>query len=215
MSVRWAILGIVIGAIFGGIITAGGLLYSSTKAQQGNTARELLSEVTALVSLKEGWLLQGEGSGAAKLSDKPGLSETQSGSGLWLLPVEIRAVLDEAQWNSPSNQSYGFMQGRRVWIIRDQIVPDAPLSYSGIAQEHFPALLSFAGIQELCAWIERVQIAHNGGMLTDRGLAALRPYLVPLAQEDRVRALRVMLSPDARKFLDEIRARWDKKLIAD
>lgn len=215
MSVRWTILSTVIGAILGGIITAGALLYSSTKAQQGNTARELLSEVIALVSLKEGWLLQGDGSRTARLSDKPGLSETPTDSELWLLPVEIRVVLDEAQWNSPSNQSYGFMQGRRVWIIRDQILPDTPLSYSGIAQDHFPALISFAGIQELCAWIERVQIAYNVGTLTDRGLTPLRPYLVPLAQEDRVRALRVLLSPDARKFLDEVRARWGKALIAD
>ena len=142
MSVRWAIFGIVIGAILGGMITAGTLLYTSTKAQQGNTARELLSEVIALVSLKEGWLLQGEGNQTAKLSDKPGLLETPSDSGLWLLPVEIRAILDEAQWNAPSNPSYGFMQGRRVWIVRDQILPDAPLSYSGMFQDHFPALIS-------------------------------------------------------------------------
>ena len=215
MSVRWTILGAVIGAILGGIITAGTLLYTSTKAQQGNTARELLSEVIALISLKEGWLLQGEGSQIAKLSNSPGLLEKQSDSGLWLLPVEIRVILDEAQWNSSSNLSYGFMQGRRVWIVRDQILLDAPLSYSGITQEHFPALISFAGVQELCAWIERVQIAYNGGTLTDRGLTPLRPYLVPLAQEDRVRALRVLLSPDARKFLDGIRARWGKALIAD
>jgi hypothetical protein len=215
MTVRWAIFGAVIGAILGSIITAGTLLYTSTKARQENTARELLSEVIALVSLKEGWLLQGEGSQTAKLSDNPGLLETESGSGLWLLPVEIRAILDEAQWNSPSDQSYGFMQGRRVWIVRNEIMPDAPLSYSGLTQKHFPALISTAGIQELCAWIERVQIAYNGGTLTDRGLTPLRPYLVPLAQEDRVRVLRVLLSPDARKFLAEIRARWGKKLIAD
>jgi hypothetical protein len=69
MTVRWAIVGIVIGAILGGIITAGTLLYTSSRAQQGNTARELLSEVIALVSLKEGWLLQGEGSQTAQLSD--------------------------------------------------------------------------------------------------------------------------------------------------
>ena len=215
MTVRWAIFGAVIGAILGSIITAGTLLYTSTKARQENTARELLSEVIALVSLKEGWLLQGEGSQTAKLSDNPGLLETESGSGLWLLPVEIRAILDEAQWNSPSDQSYGFMQGRRVWIVRNEIMPDAPLSYSGLTQKHFPALISTAGMQELCAWIERVQIAYNGGTLTDRGLTPLRPYLVPLAQEDRVRVLRVLLSPDARKLLAEIRARWGKKLIAD
>ena len=215
MSVRWTIFGTVIGAILGAVITAGTLLYTSTKAQQGNTARELLSEVTALVSLKEGWLLQGEGSKTAKLSNRPGLLETPSDSGLWLLPVEIRAILDEAQWNGSPNQSYGFLQGRRVLVIRDEISRDAPLSYTGLTQDHFPALISTAGMQELCAWIERVQIAHNSGTLADLGLTSLRPYLVPLAQEDRVRALRALLSPDARKFLDEIRARWGKALIAD
>ena len=100
MSVRWTIIGVVIGAILGRISRLGHCCTHRRRAQQGNTARELLSEVTALVSLKEGWLLQGQGSRTAKLSDKPGLSETQSGSGLWLLPVEIRAILDEAQWNS-------------------------------------------------------------------------------------------------------------------
>ena len=215
MTVRWAIVGAVIGAILGSVITAGALLYMSTKARQENTARELLSEVMALVSLKEGWLLQGEGSQSAKLSDNPRLPETESGSGLWLLPVEIRAILDEAEWNSPPDQNYGFMQGRRVWIVRNEIVPGAPLSYSGLTQRHYPALISIAGMQELCAWIERVQIARNGGTLTDRGLAALRPYLVPLAQEDRVRALRVLLSPDARTFLEGIRSKWGKKLVAD
>jgi hypothetical protein len=171
--------------------------------------------VVAIDSLQEGWLLQGEGSRTAKLSDNPGLLPTQSGSGLWLLPVEIRAILDEAQWNSPSDPSYGFIQGRRVWIIRNEILANAPLSYSGLTEKHFPALISTAGMQELCAWIERVQIAHNSGTLTDLGLTPLRPYLVPLAQEDRVGALRVLLSPQARKFLDEIRARWGNKLIAD
>jgi hypothetical protein len=209
------ILAALIGAITGSMITAGVFFYNSTKALQENTARELLSEVVALVSLQEGWLLQGEGSRTAKLSDHPGLPETQSGSGLWLLPVEIRAILDEAQWIAPADPSYGFIQGRKVWIIRDEILPDAPLSYSGVAEEHFPALISSAGRQELSAWIERVQIAYNGGTLTDRGLTPLRPYLVPLAQEDRVRAFRILLSQDARNFLAEIRARWDRALFAD
>jgi hypothetical protein len=215
MTVRWAILGAVIGAIAASTITAGMLLYTSTSARQETTARELLSEVIALVSLKEGWLLQGVGSQTVKLSDKPGLPEAERGSGLWLLSVEIRAILDEAQWNSPSDPSYGFIQGRRVWIIRNEVLPDAPLSYLGFTQEHFPALISSAGMQELCAWIERVQIAHNGGTLSDRGLTSLRPYLVPLAQEDRVKALRVLLSPDARKFLAEMRTRWGRALVAD
>ncbi len=205
----------MIGAIVAGVLTAGMLLYTVSSARQETTARELLSEVIALVSLKEGWLLQGEGSQTVKLSDKRGLPEGESSSGLWLLPVEIRAVLDEAQWNAPQNQSYGFLQGRSVWIIRNEILPDVPLSYQGLNQDHFPALISSAGMQELCAWIERVQIAQNGGALTDRGLTSLRPYLVPLAQEDRVRVLSVLLSPDARKFLAGIRARWGRALVAE
>jgi len=209
------ILAALIGTIIGGAIAAGLFLYASTRVREENTARELLSEVVALMALQEGWLLQGEGSQTAKLSDHLGLPETQSGSGLWLLPVEIRAVLDEAQWNPPSDPSYGFIQGRRIWIIRNQILPDAPLSYLGINQKHFPALISSAGRQELCAWIERVQIAYNGGTLTDRGLAPLRPYLVPLAQEDRVSAFRILLSQDARNFLAGIRARWGRALFAD
>ena len=209
------ILAALIGVIVGGAITAGLFLYSSTRVREENTARELLSEVVALLALQEGWLLQGEGSQTAKLSDHPGLTEAKSSSGLWLLPVELRAVLDEAQWNSPPDPSYGFLQGRNVSIIRNQVLPDAPLSYSGVNQAHFPALISSAGKQELCAWIERVQIAYNGGTLTDRGLAPLRPYLVPLAQEDRVSALRILLSQDARNFLAEIRARWGKASFAD
>ena len=210
-----AILAALIGVVAGSAITAGVFLYTGAKVLQERTARELLSEVVALVSLQEGWLLQGEGSRTAKLSDHAGLPETQVGSGLWLLPVELRAILDEAQWNFPTDPSYGFVQGRKVWIIRNEALPDAPLSYSGVTQEHFPALISSAGRQELCAWIERVQIAHNGGTLTDRGLAPLRPYLVPLAQEDRVKAFRILLSQDARNFLAQIRARWGSALFAD
>ncbi len=209
------ILGFLIGAVIVSVITAGMFLYTGAKVLQATTARELLAEIVAIDSLQEGWLLQAEDSQIAKLSDHPGLPETQSGSGLWLMPVDIRVILDEAQWNSPTDASYGFIQGRRVWIIRNQILPDAPLSYSGVKQEHFPALISSAGRQELCAWIERVQIAYNGGTLTDRGLAPLRPYLVPLAQEDRVNALRILLSQDARNFLAGIRARWGRALLAN
>ena len=209
------ILAFLIGAVIASVITAGVLLYTGARVLQANTARELLSEVVAIDSLQEGWLLQGEGSQTAKLSDHPGLPGTQSGSGLWLMPVEISVILDEAQWSSPSDPSYGFIQGRRVWIIRNQILPDASLSYTGVNEEHFPALISADGRQELCAWIERVQIAYNGGTLTDRGLAPLRPYLVPLAQEDRVSAFQILLSQDARNFLAEIRARWGRALFAN
>src|SRR5579863_7094008 len=164
------LLAALIGAIASSVITAGVFLYTGAKVLEERTARELLSEVVVIVSLQEGWLLQGEDSQTAKLSDHLNLPEKQSSSGLWLLPVELRAVLDEAQWNAPSDPSYGFIDGRQVWILRNQILPGAPLSYSGLNQKHFPALISSAGRQELCAWIERVQIAYNGGTLTEKGL---------------------------------------------
>ena len=66
------------------------------------------------------------------------------------MPKKIRAILDEAQWNSQSDPSHG---------TQNQIKPDAPLSYSGVNEERFPAPISSAERQELCARIERVQIA--------------------------------------------------------
>jgi hypothetical protein len=110
------ILAALIGAIIGGTITAGVFLFTSTQVRQETTARQLLSEVVALVSLQEAWLLQGDGSRTANLSDNPGLLEAQTGSGLRLLPVELRAILDEAQWNSPSDPSYGFYKGVRFGL---------------------------------------------------------------------------------------------------
>ena len=32
----------------------------------------------------------------------------------WLMPMKIWAILDEAQWNSPSDPSYGFIQEAQV-----------------------------------------------------------------------------------------------------
>jgi len=75
------ILAALIGAIIGGTITVGVFLFTSTQVRQETTARQLLSEVVALVSLQEAWLLQGDGSRTANLSDNPGLLEAQTGSG--------------------------------------------------------------------------------------------------------------------------------------
>ena len=84
MTVRWAILGAVIGTIVGGLITAGTLLYTSTSAAKKTPRGNFCPKLT-LVSLKEGWLRQGEGSRTAKLSDKPGLF----GNGKWLRSLAI------------------------------------------------------------------------------------------------------------------------------
>ena len=85
MTVRWAIFGAVIGAILGSMITAGTLFYTSTKARQESTARELLSEVIALVSLQEGWLLQGEGSQIRKVVRQSGTF----GNAKWLRSLAL------------------------------------------------------------------------------------------------------------------------------
>jgi hypothetical protein len=53
----------------------------------------------------------------------------------------------------------------------------------------------------------------------DRTLAELAEqfdvHLVPLAQEDRLSALYILLSQDARNLLAEIRARWGSALFAN
>ena len=54
-------------------------------------------------------------------------------------------------------------RGRKVWIIINQIKPDAPLSYSGVYEERFPALISSAERQELCAWIEQCKLLKMAG----------------------------------------------------
>jgi hypothetical protein len=58
------------------------------------------------------------------------------------MPMKIRAILDEAQRNSPSDPSYGFIQGAQGLIIINQIKPDAQLSYSGVNEERFPRRLA-------------------------------------------------------------------------
>src|SRR6266700_2637259 len=68
--------------------------------RQESTARDLLTEALAVLKLQESWILQGPGSREAKISDHPSLGETEQASSLWLRRVEIRAVLDEAEWNS-------------------------------------------------------------------------------------------------------------------
>jgi hypothetical protein len=86
------------------VITAGVFLYTSARAFEASTARELLSEVVAIVSLQEGWLLQGEGSQTAKLSDHPGLPETQSGSGLWRRGRSLRYIDPDQLCRTPDTR---------------------------------------------------------------------------------------------------------------
>jgi hypothetical protein len=130
--------------------------------RQENIARELLSEALNVMSLKEAWILQGKDSQTAKLTELPPLSETPSETP-WLMSVEVRAVLDEAQWNpSTDGQALAFLNGRRAWIVRNE-VRNLPLAYNGGTKIHYPALLSSKGAEELSGWIERVRLSYIAG----------------------------------------------------
>jgi hypothetical protein len=212
-----AFIGAIVGATITGIINSENttsILEESRRAflvtRQENTARQLLTEIIELLSLKEAWLLQGPNSRTAKLTDTTGLGEHPEEDKLWLMPVEIRAVLDEAEWNAPLDaQYYGFFNGRRAWIVRNRIL-DKPPVYPGRTLVHYPALLSSKGWQELSGWIERVRIAHDAQILTDEGLLPMKGYLRAVDKEDRITFLSgAWLSPKTIEFLRAIRGRQD------
>jgi hypothetical protein len=148
-----------------------------------------------------------------RVNDYPNLKEEKDDPGsrkLWLKRVEVRAVLDEANWNSPSTKPYGFVGTRRAWIVRNEITK----RYLGPTTEHYPALISSRGREELCGWIERVQKAHAGPPIwrtvRDSDLEMLRPLLQQLAREDIVEVLSRHdgLTTKSVAFLIGIRKRW-------
>jgi hypothetical protein len=145
-----------------------------------NTARELLSEALAVQALEEAWIVEGyDGADLSiKVSDNPKLEEGPGKGKLWLRRVEVRAVLDEAEWNSPSEEPYGFVGTRRAWIVRNEVRGQLR---PGPTKKHYPALISSRGKEELCGWIERVRSANTKPLfplfktLSDKDLDLLRP----------------------------------------
>jgi hypothetical protein len=210
------ITGIIVAAIIAIYTTQknikNNILRDNLQRQEANT-RDLLTEILNLMSMKEAWILQGPDGALARLSDMPKLSIEPKSDGLWLMAVEMRAVLDRGEWNAPSqNFFYAFLDGRRAWILRDAIT--GKQAYNGAATVTFPALISSKGRQELIGWIERVYLARSNDAITDPGMEALRAFLVPLASPDRVDALRILLSPGAEKFLLKIRVEWNGDITA-
>lgn len=170
-----------------------------------STARDLLVQALAIQALKEAWLLENPTTptGPLSLPHHLNLAETPSETGPWLRRVEVRAALDEAQWNAPKNPFYDFKDGRRTWIVRD-VVLNAPDVYRGqLAGGQRPALVSSMGLEELCAWVERVASAYRGKLLTKRGIKMLYPLLDAVTTQDRVNVLGRRLSKEAKKFLPE------------
>jgi hypothetical protein len=188
----------------------------SRRVLSENTARELLSEALAVQALEEAWILESHDPSrvaAAKLSTNPNLKEERGSGELWLRRVEVRAVLDEGIWNSPTRAPYGFIETRRAWIVRDSVVEGR--AYKGPTQIHHPALLSSRATEELGGWISRVTNAYRRSFvfraLDDRQLEMLRPLLQALVTEDRIKILRDNLTEEAVSLLEELRTKWQPK----
>lgn len=189
---------LLLGAVGGGIIS--GLV--TWRMLRAETARELLRDALVLQAEMEAWILEGPGYENKRLSQHKGLPVDPIDKGLWLRQVEVRAVLDEASWNAPEDHAYGFIVGRRVWIVRDTIAGRS-VSRGEVFGGWHPALLSSRALEELCGWVERVSTSSNGWLLSKRGLATLKPLLGALCTNDRLDVLRGRLSNEARAFLQE------------
>jgi hypothetical protein len=209
----------VVSAVLGASISALVSWIVYRRVLQERTARELLLEALSVQALEEAWILEGrdEQSFSQKISQNRNLKEGPSADELWLRRVEVRAILDEAEWNSPSKEPYGFVGTRRAWIVRDEVQKNR-IVILGPTQRHYPALISSKGREELCGWVERVQNAYRGPFwiraLHEDGLEMLRPLLVAVAQEDRIEMLRDGLTSQAVNFLMTIKARWGAISIA-
>jgi hypothetical protein len=217
--VRWLSVGfdalvgqgaaILVGGITGGLASAvvGGATWWHTLREQ--TARQLLSDALAIQSEHEAWILEGAEAGA-RLTDATTLTVGEpSEDGLWLRSVEVRSMLDGHKWNCPKNPFFGFVEGRRAWIVRDVVVD---LSGTGESKvDPRPGLLSSRAMEELVAWIERVENARSSRMLSRSGYRMLWPLLLPLATDDKINAFGGRLRDRSVHFLRRTLAKHRKE----
>ncbi len=146
---------LLLGAIGGGIGGAAVVLFTWWFEVRATTLRELLAQGLEVARLREAYVLEGPNYATSDLAKITNLPTKDSGAA-WLRPVEVRAVLDAPAWNAPAHSCYGFVEGRRAWIVRG--VAKQAVSYGGpegLDQAIQPALLSSQAIEELCGWIER------------------------------------------------------------
>lgn len=167
---------------------------------------ELLSEALHIQALEEAYIADGQGYKNIILSENRQLQQKDDLKTPYLLKVEVRAVLDDNDWNSPPEQRYRFLDGRRTWIVRNKLVKK-PAN----GEDPHPALLSSRACEELEGWIERVASAYSTKFLSIRRLSILRPLLAPVSIKNKrdIFELRGNLTPDAIKFL-EWYEKWDK-----
>lgn len=188
---------LLFGAVGGGAISG----YVAWRMLRADTLRQLLAEALLIQAEMEAWILEGPNYGEMSLSVHKRLSTIPSTTGLWLRPVELRAVLDEATWTPLPDQEYGFISGRRTWIVRN-LITGATINAGTRAHGWHPALASSRALEDLCGWVEQVATARNGWLLRKRDLVILRPLLAAISTKDRVDVFADRLSVHAREFLD-------------
>jgi len=197
---------VLLGGVAGGFLGSLVFLFTWVNDTRATTLRQLLTKGLEICKLREAYILSGSYSSSAVLADHPDLPtkpNKERPSDLWLRQIEVRAVMDEPAWNTPDQPLYGFLDGRRAWIVRNEARSE--LSYSrpeSLGQPIYLALLSSQAIEELCAWIEEIAAVWPRWLfLGHASQEALRPLLRPLAGEDRIRVLRGRLTERAVDFL--------------
>lgn len=207
---------------FGVIIASYIAWYTWLKGSRGQMERDLLNEALDIQAATEAWYLEPSQENVSRISahKKPIPIDEHDENLSWLRKVEIRAVLDDSTWNYPTKSlpCYDFIEGRRAWIIRDEI-KDESKSYPALPGQKVlskPALISSKGIEELCGWVEKVASARQGckwfnQMLTDDGLKMIAPLLEALSGPDRIKAFDERLSERARLFLRQYRESKERR----
>lgn len=195
-------------AWFAALIAFGSAIVTYFMFRQ-NEMQDLVSKMLGIQAYKEAYILEGENWETIRLSETKDLpTEKPSNGGPWLHKVEVRAVIDDFAWNQPEDedQFYGFLEGRRTWIVRD--LAEGKIAQSGLLDKKDrkgpPALISSMGFEELAAWIELLTSARSWKslwILSPRGFDMIKPLLNALNTEDRREAFKKRISNDAREFL--------------
>lgn len=196
-------LAVLLGGVAGGIFSAVIVAATWWIEARSRTLRELLLEGLHIHALREAWVLDGDNISTAELVQNPNLQVRPTTTGRWLRQ-EVRAVLDQPVWNSPIRDCYGFVEGRRAWIVRNAVL-QGKRSYSGRDvspdEQVHPALLSSQAMHELCGWIERVASVNRPLFLSRHARQALWPLLICVSGDDRIEVFGPRLTQRARRFL--------------
>jgi hypothetical protein len=198
---------VLLGGITGGLAGAVAVFFTWLSDARSRTLREFLLQGLEVHKLREAYVLAGDNFANVALEDNRN-RKVESSNALHLRQVEVRAVLDQPVWNSAAQPCFGFVEGRRAWIVRNKVLP-GELSYdddAGYPQPVHPALLSSQAMEELCGWIERLASVNRVMFLSKHARQALWPLLVCVAGEDRIAVFGSRLTKRATKFL-----RWYRK----